>query len=157
MDIVIVTGEKGGGKSTYISTLMALSDCAGGFLSIHRSDGYYLKNVETGEERLFLSSEPVFDKKFKEWYCNPDALEWANGELDKIHSGDVFIDEVGMMEVSGSGFSPSLKVLLKRDVKLTLSVRKAFLDKVIEAFGITSASVIDVSQFLPIEKSSTLE
>ena len=30
MDIVIVTGEKGGGKSTYISTLMALSDCAGG-------------------------------------------------------------------------------------------------------------------------------
>ena len=140
----IVTGGRGEGKTSYL-----LEHCKGakGFLSIHRGDAYYLRDAESGEERLLMSSEPLFPDSFGQWYYDQCAFDWANGELLKIKSGDVVLDEVGRLEVLGGGFAPALGAFHERDIDLTIAVRRDFIPLVREAFSIgADAKLVDVKR-----------
>lgn len=137
----IITGGRGEGKTTYL-----LEQRAKGFLSIHRENAYYLKNNESGEERLLMSDEPIFHDKFGMWYYDQSVFDWANSELMKIKDRDVVLDEVGRLEVQGGGFAPALKLFQKRDINLTISVRREFITLVTDAFSIKDAEIVDISE-----------
>lgn len=55
--------------------------------------------------------------------------------------GPAAIDEIGRLELAGGGFAPSLELLLGRGVELAITVRRDFLQDVVDRFRISSFSL----------------
>lgn len=140
----IITGERDAGKTTRLLEMVSACSCPQGFACVKYQDGYLLRNLSSGEERLFMSSSPVFTGRIGRWFYDEDLFRKANSILEKIDKGTVFIDEIGRLELSGGGFAPSLEVLLHKEAELTITVRRSFLQQVMEAFGISEAEIIEV-------------
>ncbi|MCD4711360.1 MAG: nucleoside-triphosphatase [Bacteroidales bacterium] len=131
--IFLVTGTVQGGKTTFLSELVGLLKKSelkvGGFLSPGRIDfgersGFNLKNIGNG---MVLSMASAQEKgewiKYRRFWFNPDAfkqgLEWIHKCL--LQKPDVVvIDEVGPMELEGSGWSDALKTLRNSSVPVQL-------------------------------------
>lgn len=127
----IITGERGEGKTTYVLSHFSSTQ---GFVSIHRGEEYYLRNLESGAEALLLTREPLFSSTWKGWYINQEAFEEANETLFSYKEGVVLLDEVGMMEVEGMGFAPFLNEAINSEIDLVITVRDKFIEKVRERF-----------------------
>ena len=142
----IVTGERGEGKTTYI--LSHFSNYKG-YVTVHRNDEYFLKDLETKEETLLLSRHPVFNEAWKGWYINSDAFNKANEKLLSFSNTEVIVDEVGMLEVEERGFATFLKKAPFMDIDLVISVRREFIKDVRNKFfpSITP-TIISVDRFL---------
>ena len=142
----IVTGERGEGKTTYI--LSHFSNYKG-YVTLHRNDEYFLKDLETKEETLLLSRHPVFNEAWKGWYINSDAFNKANEKLLSFSNTEVIVDEVGMLEVEERGFATFLKKAPLMDIDLVISVRREFIKDVRNKFfpSITP-TIISVDRFL---------
>jgi len=140
----IVTAPQNCGKTTYILRLISSSSRPKGFISIKDEKGYLLENIETGERRRYLSKEPEFPEIFKHWYIDSAVFDWVYSSLIDIESGEVFLDEVGMLELSGGGFAAIIKTLRDRDINLVIAVRDSFVESVIACFSLGNAKVVSV-------------
>ena len=142
----IVTGERGEGKTTYILSHFSHYK---GYVTVHRNDEYFLKDLETKEETLLLSRHPVFNEAWKGWYINSDAFNKANEKLLSFSNTEVIVDEVGMLEVEERGFAMFLKKAPFMDIDLVISVRREFIKDVRNKFfpSITP-TIISVDRFL---------
>ena len=142
----IVTGERGEGKTTYILSHFAHYK---GYVTVHRNDEYFLKDLETKEETLLLSRHPVFNEAWKGWYINSSTFSKANKKLLSFNDTKVVLDEVGMLEVEGGGFATFLKKAPFMDIDLVISVRREFIKDVRNKFfpSITP-TIISVDRFL---------
>ena len=127
----IVTGDKGEGKTNFL--LSHFHDYKG-IVSIHRGEEYYLRDMEMKKEELLLSRNPFSPYKWKNWYINQDAFSFANEKLLSYYGMKVMVDEVGVMEMEGKGFSPFLQEAGKMDLDLVIAVRKDYIDMVRERF-----------------------
>lgn len=143
MSCRIVSGGKGAGKTTMMQSLASLSAHPQGFVSLHRGDSYILLNLQSGEEELLMTLNPSCSSCIGQWYFDQSVFTRACAELESISYGDVFIDEIGRLELSGGGFAPALRALLKREeVNLTISVRDEYADQVRSSFSIEDAAII---------------
>ena len=142
----IVTGERGEGKTTYILSHFAHYK---GYVTVHRNDEYFLKDLETKEETLLLSRHPVFNEAWKGWYINSSTFSKANKKLLSFSNTEVILDEVGMLEVEERGFATFLKKAPFMDIDLVISVRREFIKDVRNKFfpSITP-TIISVDRFL---------
>ena len=142
----IVTGERGEGKTTYILSHFAHYK---GYVTLHRNDEYFLKDLETKEETLLLSRHPVFNEAWKRWYINSSTFSKANEKLLSFSNTEVIVDEVGMLEVEERGFATFLKKAPFMDIDLVISVRREFIKDVRNKFfpSITP-TIISVDRFL---------
>ena len=144
----IITGERGEGKTTALYHLASSISSPKGFISLHEDDAYYLLNLSTGDRNLLMTSSSLYPDRIGRWSYDKKLFEKACSMLSAIDSGDVFIDEVGRLELSGKGFAPALKVLVEKPVSLYLSVRKPFLADVITAFSLQNAIIEEVEASL---------
>lgn len=137
-----VTGAKDSGKTSY---LKALSKSGGfkGFLEIADSaekQDLYLYYLEEGKKVPFMKGRTPY----------PLVFEKANNYLLSIREGKVIIDEMGKIEIRGSGFFPAVKELAKRDnVTLFIAVRDIFLEELIAKLEIADYEIIKAGEASP--------
>ncbi len=142
---IIITADRNCGKTTYASHLIKQGVICKGIISLSNDDKseYLAHNIETGESRTLLSKKFESGEAIGVFKLNLETFNWANECLMNIESGTVLIDEVGRLELSGRGFAPALKVLLKKDVTLYITVRTSFLNEVLEYFQIENYSILN--------------
>lgn len=134
----IITGGVGAGKTSAMEDLAEAEAVPQGFVSVNVETGYVLVNLSTGDEELVMADTDLFPDKIGRWSYSQRVFDEANEALCQFSSGTVYVDEVGRLEIGGGGFSPALKALAGKDVDLVIAVRDAFVDDVIEAFGLDS-------------------
>ena len=81
-----------------------------------------------------MTDKPLFPDRIGKWFYDQRLFDAAFKELAEVYEGSVFIDEVGRLELRGGGYAPALRLLLSRDIDLTITVRRDFLDDVISTF-----------------------
>ena len=140
----IITGGRGCGKTHYLLSLIEKGEKAQGFLSLHEGDSYYLRNIETGEKKLLMTTSELFAGRIGRYYYDEKLFREACSSLSSIDNGSVFIDEIGRLELSGGGFDKGLRSLLGKNVSLTLTVRCDFLSSVIASYNLGNAEIISV-------------
>lgn len=141
----IITGERGEGKTTYILSLFSSFK---GYVTVHKSHEYYLRDLETKEETLLLTPYPLFVDKWKGWYINTLAFGKANKKLLSLNNSVVVLDEVGMLEVENGGFSDYLFKATDMDIDLVISVRREYIDSVVSKFFSSyKPQIISVGRF----------
>lgn len=139
----IITGGKGSGKTTRLLSLSSECRNPSGYASVHRDDEYFLLDLSRGEERLLMTSEPRFSARFRRWYYDESLFSIAEQSLMAIAEGDVFLDEIGLLELEGKGFSRALRYLLTEGkASLTITARDAYLESVISYFSIPDPEII---------------
>jgi len=168
--IILVTGNVQGGKTTFLSELVPLLRkrglkvagflCPGSFDSEGRS-GFTLKNIGTGEEVLMASIRitPGWIKYRRFWF-NPEAMkrgkEWVMDGLQQ-DPDIVVIDEVGPMELEGSGWSETMETLSNSQVPLQLwSVRERVHVEVIQKWNIAPGNLLRIEKMGAIEAAEQI-
>jgi nucleoside-triphosphatase THEP1 len=156
--IFLVTGPVQGGKSTFLSALTALLKkrglapggflCPGTIASGNRSE-FYLKNILTGMVLPMGSAKETSGWfKYRRFWFNPVAFkkgkEWIRECLGQ-EAQVLVIDEVGPMELEGSGWSELLDALVVASVPVQLwSVRENILQEVIQRWNIDPVHLIRI-------------
>jgi nucleoside-triphosphatase THEP1 len=122
--VVILTGERGAGKS---SLCLALAERArqagmtvGGIVCLgdgtgERREGYRVKNLLTGEVRpLARRSDAEEGIRCGSYLFDPEGIQFGRRALEQaIESGVplLIVDEVGPLELNGEGWAPVLERL----------------------------------------------
>lgn len=156
--IILITGQVHGGKTSFliglIDQLKSREFITGGFLCPGTFDAgvrseFRLLNIRTGEEVPMASVTETKDwMKYRRFWFNPVAFnhgrEWIRECLSR-EAEIIVLDEVGPMELGGSGWSELLDDLVKAPVPVQLwSVRESLLDEVMERWGIPGEQVIRI-------------
>lgn len=127
--IIIITGDIGVGKTTVCQKFIDLArsrryQCAG-VITYKRADGdIIIEDVQTGETREFASTQQIYTGPRTAKYCfNPEAIDFGIQAIDKGSDSDiVLIDELGILELNGQGFSQVPEQINKRQFKKCLVV-----------------------------------
>jgi len=161
--IFLVTGPVQAGKTTFLSSLVALLEkehvsaggflCPGTFTSGLRS-GFELRQAGSGTGFSLASQEKVEGwVPFRRFWFNPLAFDrgrqWIEQCLEK-RASVVVVDEVGPMELEGGGWSDTLDMLAEQAGPVQCwSVRKPVLREVMERWKISSGHIIDIREDTP--------
>lgn len=138
--IIILTGERGVGKTTVCQRVVALAQaeqgctqrdvliqytCSGLLTLTHHDGGRDVLDVGSGDvRRLTLppgADEGVVQGRF---HFDPETLAWGNGVLSHVLACDLLVvDELGPLEIErGEGWVRALDVLRDATFKLALVV-----------------------------------
>ena len=147
--VYIISGPIHSGKSsTLIKLFKASIDSeftSGGFVSQKTMDGtnrftYALKNLVTGELRPLAVDQSDFHSEFKNiytfdrFYFNQQAFDYGNALLIALSSDpniqNIFIDEIGIIELEGHGFSTGFQAALASQKNVYVCVRDKWLPRV---------------------------
>jgi len=98
--MILITGEKGIGKTTLLKKIIDQSKRDFyGIISERFDKGYYVEDLKTGEKRILCSKECI-GFKFRGFYFDPAALEFIIESLKR--KGEILVyDEVGYLEIEG--------------------------------------------------------
>jgi nucleoside-triphosphatase THEP1 len=158
--IYLVTGSVQGGKTTYLSKLSHLLKekelkvggflCPGSFKGGERA-GFRLKNIGTEKELDMASASftPGWTPYRRFWF-NPEAFrqgsEWIRLCLEQIPDV-VIIDEVGPMELEGSGWTEPLEALGKSSIPVQIwNVREKLIGEVKKRWSIPPSHVFRIEE-----------
>ena len=142
---IIITGSRGGGKSTYAQQLVSrYPDAAGGVLSRRCAEGYALVHIPTGKECLYCASsskqlqDGTASFSHGRFWFSPRAFGWGLQVIDQdIASGKrmILIDEIGPVELQDRGFYDRIRPdQRKEDIAYLLVIRDQLLDQVCSLF-----------------------
>lgn len=157
--VLIVSGEVAEGKTSVvvdlIQSMRKKNIAVGGIYSQRivedgQTVGYNLVSVETGEKLEYLKLKEVKDSEgIGRFKIDSSALNWGREVLSVANTTgkDVLvIDEVGKLELEDGGWRNSLrKALTIPGLYVVISVRKKYLKKIIESFGLINYKVFLVS------------
>lgn len=147
--IYLILGDLGEGKTTAVKSLQSKFGGAGLF-----SEKVYQK------EKLIGYNLKSFDEKFSSGLCflkdhfpsgltageslgkylfSEEAFEESARYFEKISAAEknLFLDEVGRLELGGKGFADLLSILLKSQSHVFLAVRTPFREELIKKFEIS--------------------
>lgn len=159
----LITGSVQAGKTSYLSELVDVlieKDLSpGGFLapgsfkSGERS-GFDLKNIKTGEHLpLASNTEHTGWIKFKNFWFNPAAFKSGQLWIEALLEADpevVVIDEVGHLELEGSGWFAILESLKRQARTIQLwSVRESLISEVMHRWDIPDSHIIPIDIMQP--------
>jgi len=158
--IYIITGKVGSGKTTRLGELttelrqrgtnMAGFLCRGDMKDGERT-GYTLVNVRDRSELLF-ATKCIHEgwPRYGRFFFNQKAFAEGERMIKKAiehKSSLVLIDEVGPLELEGSGWAAMLDLLLKEKGLCQIwVVRENILDRVLERWNISADMVIHISR-----------
>jgi nucleoside-triphosphatase THEP1 len=167
--IFLVTGSIRGGKTTFLTNLIVRLKqsklkvggilCPGKFSSGKRS-AFSLKNIQNGAELPMASNlETAGWFKYRRFWFNPEAFKqgeiWIREGLKK-NTQIMVIDELGPMELEGSGWSVLLNDLAKTAVPVQLwSVRESIIEEVMKRWSIPSSNLIHIEK-LAVDQAAAL-
>lgn len=154
--IFILSGPVHGGKTTLLENSLAgwasRGLAFGGFLSVAVLDGqgrteYDLLDLKEGRRLPFLrrTGEPEAERTGPFFFVGR-TLELARAIILRAGPGELLIvDEVGPLELQGSGLWPALReVIFRPDVKTVLVVREEILEKFVASLGAAVPLIFDV-------------
>ena len=126
---IIITGEIGVGKTTVCQKFIDLARSRGyqcaGVITYKRAEGdIIIEDVKTGETREFASTQQIYSRPHTtKYYFNPEAIDFGIRAIDKGSDSDInLIDELGILELDGQGFSQVPEQINKRQFKKCLVV-----------------------------------
>lgn len=151
--VVVITGERGAGKTTLAGAVVACLRAAGvqvgGILApgVHRDGRRYsfdVVAVASGERRPLACREPqVGWAEERCFWVDPGGFAFGNAALCVEGLEVVVVDEVGPWELAGSGWAASLDVLVEREVPLLLVVRRKCLALVLARWRLAATAVFE--------------
>ncbi len=156
---IIIHGEIGVGKTRLAEQLAAAlierRIKTGGVLSPRIFDGdetigYTIHDLSTGEEEPFVRLTPP-GIPIGKFYLTEDGLALARAAIEHATRAMqvVFVDEVGRLECDGKGHAPAVRTLLRSQALPVLLVRSAFVERVVETFGIARYELFSVESGHP--------
>ncbi|MFA8434603.1 MAG: nucleoside-triphosphatase [Marinifilaceae bacterium] len=146
--VFIVTGKKDCGKTQFMENLYSkLKDqgyCISGIFApkittLEGKPGYrWVHQPSERTERLAdLKPREGWLKQGK-FFFSPEAFDVGFSMLQVMDSCMVLLDEVGKLELSGSGWARAIDYLLTRPVVLVLSMRETVVERILDHWNITS-------------------
>ena len=157
--VVIITGERGAGKTTLAAAVVERLRMAGvrvgGILApgIYRDDRRYSFEVvalATGERRPLSARDPkpgwIEEQCF---WVDPAGYALGNAALADGDADVVVVDEVGPWELAGSGWAVRLDELVAGTVPLLLVVRGKCLFDVVTRWQLEPTAIVDVAEGRP--------
>lgn len=160
--IIIITGDQGSGKTTFLQELIyGLTSrdikvggiLAEGFWKNHERDHFKLIDLKSTKKILYCLKEPINGwEKLRQFYINPVGQKFGEDALavENVKSSDVIvIDEIGPFELMGKGWAKSIESLLKilPEKMMVWVVRKMLVDEVSNCFKIIPLKVYNVEEF----------
>ena len=162
--IFIVTGGRGEGKTTFMKKLIDLLKenkikvagiLAERIMEGGETTGYDIVNIETENRECFLSMD---EKAGNEWIgkytVSPKGISFGKSVLHSQVNGrnkTVVIDEIGMLELRGGGWSENLDDLVNKSGNhLLLVVRDEFVEQVKERWKLTDAVIFNINETNPV-------
>lgn len=151
-NVFIYTGEKGVGKSTYLQEmfLQKLNVC--GILQPRINGIKYLVDVISGEKRKLELQNQTEEEKIVtigNYIFSEETFLWGQQKLIyAIQSTNrlIIIDEIGPLELSGSGLEPILSEIIStaiaREEKLLIAIRPNLVEEVEEKYGLLNPVII---------------
>lgn len=136
----LIFGKKGSGKTTFVKKLVEEIISNGknvfGVYSeyekrIPNGQAYFAVIVPTFEKRLLCQTVKINTSHLEDWNFEFSFFEYFNSYiLANITKADVFvIDEVGLLEISGNGWHPTIDFILSNfQGELYLTGRKSRLE-----------------------------
>jgi len=136
--LLIVTGEQGAGKSTWLNTLRKelanRSIPVGGIITLRNyvSESTWnlvLVDIASETQRIVATMEPQENTlETEHYYFDHSILDWGVDRLKATKGDWVIVDEVGLFEFNQQGFFPALKELdIHFSGVLVISLRKSLL------------------------------
>ena len=135
VNIWIVTGQRGSGKTTFCHEMLKTARLSGwdaaGLLSLAvfkdgMKDTIWAEDIRSGEKRLLAAThqQKETDLVFGDWYFNQKTLEWGNQVLQfSIPCDLLVIDELGPLEFNSSlGWVSAMGVIKTAQFCLALVV-----------------------------------
>ena len=158
--IFIITGSIRGGKTTYTKKLIDLlrrnNLKIGGILSERLLEGnittgYNIVNVETGDREDFLrETGEASEERIGRFTISNKGLEEGNRVLRSLAENDnylVIIDEVGLLEINGKGWSESIGNLLENSSNnILMTVRDLYVEEVRKKWELREAVVFNITE-----------
>ncbi|MEA1871564.1 MAG: nucleoside-triphosphatase, partial [Candidatus Bipolaricaulota bacterium] len=143
---IIIHGGIGAGKTRLaerlVTALIERGIKTGGIFSPrilagNETIGYTIRDLSTGEEQPFVRLTPP-GIPIGKFYMPEDGLAFARAAIERATRSKqvVFVDEVGRLECDGKGHAPAVRTLLRSQALPVLLVRSAFVERVVETFGI---------------------
>lgn len=154
--IIIISGDKGSGKSTFLLEVLSLLRNDGvvvkGFAAVHEfeTDSYLINNVSTNEEALILRRVGGYEKRPYHFKIFEEGVEkgsdWIEDILEQSPSIAV-IDEIGGYELDGKLWSNEFTRLVESDIPLIFTVSTKHLEQVIKKWNIDASIIFDSDDF----------
>jgi nucleoside-triphosphatase THEP1 len=161
--VFIISGDQREGKTTFLKAVMGKLITKGilvegimaeGLDKAGERTGFQLVNVSNGKSIILCSIHPKPNwEKTGKYYFNPDGLKFGNKVLNKISADSiVIIDEIGPLEMKGSGWSDSVqKILENYDNTMIWVVRRSLTEQIIHKFELKNVFILDISKYTPEE------
>ncbi|MEI8047919.1 MAG: nucleoside-triphosphatase [Bacteroidota bacterium] len=156
-NVILITGEIGSGKTSLISEIaIRLKENGiktGGIIApaVYENGtkkGYDLLDLST-DRKMQLSQTDVLKgvARVGKYFFLPEAVEFGRVALSVARNLDsqiVLIDEIGAWELQGQGWASSLnELIINCNMPLIITVRKSFIDLVIENWMLQNPLVIE--------------
>ncbi|HOM62832.1 MAG TPA: nucleoside-triphosphatase [Dysgonamonadaceae bacterium] len=167
--IAIVTGEKGSGKTRFMSeTATELKkrgfDVGGVYTRKIIDNGeitaYSAVNISNCEERSLLKKDNEdMGLRIGAFSIDPEGLEFGRKAIAHASQANLLmIDEIGKLELDGGGWYDELRSLpLEKELFIILSVRLEFLYDVIHKWNLYPSVIYNVSESKPEKLISEIE
>jgi nucleoside-triphosphatase THEP1 len=133
--IIVVTGEKGCGKSTLCEwcalEFQSKNYEVAGLLSIsnykkHEKNSIFVKSIRSGKTHFLAQRMKIVNNQSltPRWKFNPKGLEWGNKQLSiSVPCDFLIIDELGLLEfMNQRGWTQAFPILLRGNFRLALVV-----------------------------------
>ena len=158
--VVIVTGKINDFKTTKMCALYEQDYQGDGFVSIKtmRDDrvySYHAMRLSTGERRLLVLRDSFFNDEFTiacqigPYLFNQETLDWMEQNITimlKDNIKPIYLDEVGVLELSDEGTHPILVKLLASKTPLVLSMREDLIEPLTKKYQWEIEKIIITSQ-----------
>ncbi len=146
MEITIITGERGAGKTTmlrnYLDRLNSEQEFKAGFYALNVGDLYKIVNINRGENAVLCrrNDPEAGNLKLADFWFDRSVIKlgerWLTEGFEQTDPLFV-IDEIGKFELEGFVWDTVLKkILAMQKGRLLVTVRKKFLKSVIEKYGL---------------------
>ncbi|MBN2014817.1 MAG: DUF2478 domain-containing protein [Candidatus Altiarchaeota archaeon] len=154
---IVVTGRPGCGKTTVCERLAAELEGRG-----LRCGGVLCPKAKTGDRDMGKIAVDVLTKEKKmlavlddyakgikvgRYHISPQGVDFAKRVIRDAENCDiVFIDEIGPLELSGSGVMEAAKSALESAATVVVVVRNTLLDVFVERFMQQGFTVFEVTE-----------
>jgi nucleoside-triphosphatase THEP1 len=155
----ILTGARDCGKTLAMERLFIDKGRGDGIISPKRFvggrfTGYNVRRLSTGAEMPLAEIDPSVRGEWDEVYrlgnfsFSREGVTFANSALDEMRRNGVsplYVDEVGLLELSGRGFALDESVF-RGGADVYVSVRDRYLEKVIHKYRIHDYTIMRVDR-----------
>jgi nucleoside-triphosphatase THEP1 len=150
--LIILTGERGAGKTTVCRKTVTLAQAkgytCGGIITLAQPDGELdVLDVGSGETRRLTLPPGAEPAIVQGRFCfDPDTVEWGNLTLARATPCHLFVvDELGPLELErGEGWKTAFDVVYKGNWVLALVVRPELVVKAQVRLPRSAATVLKV-------------